>query len=176
MSTTCPNCNYVRLPTDTAPDWQCPSCERAYNKAAGAPLDESYGRHQVPRTHRSPERGRLKWILLIAILVGGVGLFGPFDGPKFRLGNLTSAQAQMQPEVTLYATDWCGYCAATRRFFADNGIQYRELDIEKSSEAAKIHRALGGNGVPLIVIGDDIVNGYDETHLRQLLRPWLKRA
>ena len=82
----------------------------------------------------------------------------------------------MQPEVTLYATDWCGYCAATRRFFADNGIQYRELDIEKSSEAAKIHRALGGNGVPLIVIGDDIVNGYNEANLRQLLRPWLKRA
>lgn len=176
MAITCPNCNYVRLPSDRAPDWQCPSCERAYNKAAGAPLNENYGRLQLSSAHRSPERGRLKWILLIAILVGGVGLFDPFGGPKLRHGNLPSAQAQGQPEVTLYATDWCGYCAATRRFFAVNGIQYTELDIEKSSEAAKIHRALGGNGVPLIVIGDDIVNGYNEAHLRQLLRPWLKRA
>jgi ribosomal protein L37AE/L43A len=28
----CPKCNYVRKPSDTAPDWQCPCCHVAYNK------------------------------------------------------------------------------------------------------------------------------------------------
>ena len=29
----CPKCRYKRKPTDTTPDWQCPSCGIAYNKA-----------------------------------------------------------------------------------------------------------------------------------------------
>ena len=37
----CPKCGYVRLATDAAPDWQCPSCQVAYAKAkasAGEPI------------------------------------------------------------------------------------------------------------------------------------------
>ena len=29
---TCPACNYTRQPTDNAPDWECPKCQKAYNK------------------------------------------------------------------------------------------------------------------------------------------------
>jgi hypothetical protein len=29
----CPKCGYVRLATDVAPEWQCPSCRVAYVKA-----------------------------------------------------------------------------------------------------------------------------------------------
>ncbi len=32
VARTCPRCKYARQPTDTAPDWQCPSCEVAYDK------------------------------------------------------------------------------------------------------------------------------------------------
>lgn len=176
MSKTCPNCNYVRLSTDTAPDWQCPSCQRAYNKAAGAPLDASYGRYVAPPVPPPSRGGTLKWIIVVAALAAGVTVFAPFGGTKHSFASLTGTQIEAQPAVTLYATEWCGYCAATRQFFAANGIQYTELDIEKSSEAAEDHRRLGGNGVPLIVVGDDIVNGYNEARLHQLLRPWLTRS
>ena len=43
----CPKCGYVRRTTDTAPDWQCPSCGAAYNKvrpavtAAAAPAEKT---------------------------------------------------------------------------------------------------------------------------------------
>jgi hypothetical protein len=32
----CPKCGYQRLPADSAPDWQCPSCKVAYVKALQA--------------------------------------------------------------------------------------------------------------------------------------------
>jgi hypothetical protein len=35
--TTCPKCGYVRKPTDTVPDWECPSCNIAYAKYHPAP-------------------------------------------------------------------------------------------------------------------------------------------
>jgi hypothetical protein len=42
----CPKCGYERRPTDSAPDWQCPSCNVAYVKAApaqAAELEEDSG-------------------------------------------------------------------------------------------------------------------------------------
>jgi predicted RNA-binding Zn-ribbon protein involved in translation (DUF1610 family) len=33
-SITCPACNYTRKPTDDAPDWECPNCQKAYIKTA----------------------------------------------------------------------------------------------------------------------------------------------
>ena len=32
MTTQCPKCSYVRQPTDTAPDWECPACGIVYAK------------------------------------------------------------------------------------------------------------------------------------------------
>jgi uncharacterized protein len=34
--TICPKCQYLRVATDTAPDWQCPKCGVAYNKVANS--------------------------------------------------------------------------------------------------------------------------------------------
>jgi hypothetical protein len=31
-TTRCPKCGYQRRPADTAPAWQCPSCQVAYAK------------------------------------------------------------------------------------------------------------------------------------------------
>ncbi|MDE2439788.1 MAG: glutaredoxin family protein [Betaproteobacteria bacterium] len=54
------------------------------------------------------------------------------------------------------------------------GIHYTEYDIEKSLEALKEHHKLGGNGVPLIVVGDEVIRGWSEGALRLLLAPWVK--
>ncbi len=37
----CPKCGYQRLPADSAPAWQCPSCKVAYNKVAPTPAPAS---------------------------------------------------------------------------------------------------------------------------------------
>ncbi len=36
MSITCPKCSYLRQPTETVPDWQCPKCGVAYAKVGAA--------------------------------------------------------------------------------------------------------------------------------------------
>jgi len=37
----CPSCRYLRKKSDCNPHWQCPSCEKAYNKFQSKPLNES---------------------------------------------------------------------------------------------------------------------------------------
>jgi glutaredoxin len=172
MSRICPHCNYSRQAGDSAPDWQCPSCERAYVKAGGTLPPESlrqYGPATVPKS-----AGNGKW-LLILIILGGAFWYGR---PLLQHRGLPAAMAvasSEQPDVVLYATSWCGYCKMTREFFAANGIRYTEQDIEQSSTALLQHKKLGGNGVPLIVVGDEVIKGWNEQALRQLLGPWMRR-
>jgi mycoredoxin len=75
-----------------------------------------------------------------------------------------------QGEVVLYATSWCGYCKATRDLLSREGVKYREFDIEASAEGAKLYRALGGRGVPLLEVGDQLIRGYNEKQILAALK------
>jgi glutaredoxin len=86
-----------------------------------------------------------------------------------------TAQAHTgQPEVLMYATSWCGYCAKARAYFDEHRIDYVELDVERDEAASQQNRQLGGGGVPTIRVGEDIVHGFDEGALSRLLGPWAK--
>lgn len=168
MSQTCPHCAYTRKDSDEAPDWQCPACEKAYAKAAGGHLPPVVETGVVPRRSSSA-----RWLFIVLIIGLAFWLVRPFFLAP-------AAQPQLavdvsQPEVVLYATEWCGYCKATRRLFETNGIRYIEHDIEKDPTALLRHQKLGGSGVPLIVVGDEVVDGFNEARLRKLLNPWMGR-
>jgi hypothetical protein len=49
----CPKCGYERRPTDSAPEWQCPSCQVAYAKAAQS---LAQGVSVKPRAQQAPTR------------------------------------------------------------------------------------------------------------------------
>lgn len=79
-----------------------------------------------------------------------------------------------QPEVVMFATRHCGYCAQARAFFARYGIRFTEYDVEKDSGAAASLQLLGGRGVPVFVVGDEVIHGMDERRLRRLLGDWVR--
>lgn len=170
MAQRCPHCNHLRKPTEVAPDWQCPACERAYAKGSAAPAGDRVVRAASRRS--AGEGGGIgKWLLVVAV-AGGVFVWHS----RSAVPETPPRAARMQPEVVLYATSWCGYCAATRDFFEANGIAYTEHDIETSA-GVEGYRKLNGVGVPLIVIGDDtVLRGYNPSALQSELKPWLKPA
>ena len=79
------------------------------------------------------------------------------------------AQAESTPEIVMYATSWCPYCAQARAYFARAGIAYVEHDVEKSASAHVEFKRLGGRGVPLIVVGREKLNGFSEQGFEHLL-------
>ena len=174
----CPKCSYVRKETDEAPDWQCPSCQVAYNKVGGEPVSANYGRYGAPVVRPIRETQGfplLKWILAAVLLGGAVWVGRPMLLSK-PAGKAAATSSVSQPEIVLYGTEWCGYCNAARDFFDRNGIAYTDLDIEKTTRGYEEYKKLGYTGVPVFVMGDDVVHGYSEQNIRTILRPWLKQA
>lgn len=73
--------------------------------------------------------------------------------------------------VTVYSTESCVWCKKTKEFLKENDIEFKEVDVGADQEAAKeMMEKSGQSGVPVIMIDDEIVTGFDKDKLRKLLK------
>ena len=72
--------------------------------------------------------------------------------------------------VTIYSTPVCHFCHLAKDYFAVNNITYTDYDVASDLEKrSKMIDLTGQMGVPVIKIGDDIVIGFDEQKIAELL-------
>ncbi|MBD8598439.1 glutaredoxin family protein [Pseudomonas sp. W2Oct36] len=111
----------------------------------------------------------LKKCLLVMLVVVVYQNWGKIEN-LVHPSSALSEQAQANAKVTLYATDWCGYCKQTRRFLDSQGIRYTEYDIEKDAAGRKAYEALGGRGIPLIDVNGTLIRGFSEEQILAALK------
>lgn len=76
-------------------------------------------------------------------------------------------------QIVMYSTRWCGDCSRARRVFAELGVGYQEIDVERDPEAAQRVQELnrGMRSVPTIVFPDGSILVEPSAHeLRAKLR------
>jgi mycoredoxin len=73
--------------------------------------------------------------------------------------------------IVLLSAQWCGYCKALRASLTAHSVPFREIDVETSSEGQRAYRSLRGSGIPITVIGQRVVYGYDVQRVDELLKP-----
>lgn len=71
--------------------------------------------------------------------------------------------------VVLFSTHSCGYCKKARRYLEGQGVAYQEFFIDDSEQAYDQFKDLGGRGVPLLVIGDEVIKGYNPSAISEAL-------
>jgi len=76
----------------------------------------------------------------------------------------TSAQGpthyKRQEKVVLLSRPGCGYCLKAKSFMRSQGISFREYDIYTSNKGKALYKRYQGSGVPLIIIGKEVIRGY----------------
>jgi mycoredoxin len=60
--------------------------------------------------------------------------------------------------VTMYTTDWCGYCFRLKKLMQRESIDFAEVNIEHDAQAAElVMQANGGNRtVPTLLFPDGV--------------------
>jgi len=77
--------------------------------------------------------------------------------------------------IKVYALSTCPYCRMTRRYLDENDIEYEltEVDLlegeEKDAAVAEVKRISGGASFPVVVIGDEVIVGFNKARIRELL-------
>lgn len=74
-----------------------------------------------------------------------------------------------KPEITMFGTRSCKYCATARAFFEYHHLPFQENDIETSEKNLNLFYMLGGKGTPLLIVNGVIIYGFDEKAIRQAL-------
>ena len=76
----------------------------------------------------------------------------------------------MEKTVIIYSTPACHFCHAAKEFFEANNVAYTEHDVAQDPEKRQeMIEMTGQMGVPVIRIGDDVVIGFDESKVKELL-------
>jgi len=72
--------------------------------------------------------------------------------------------------VTIYSTSSCHFCHMVKDFFIANGIVFTEYNVGSDLEKRKeMIEKSGQMGVPVIIIGDELIVGFDKQKISQLL-------
>ena len=73
------------------------------------------------------------------------------------------------PDVKVYSTSMCQYCRLVKAFLDKKGVAYDVLDVGTDHAAAKEMVELTGQfGVPVTVVGDEVIIGFDTARLNEL--------
>ena len=66
-------------------------------------------------------------------------------------------------QITIYTTSWCGPCKSAKRFLADQGFDFTEIDIEKENiSREEMESMTKGLTVPQIVINSEPIGGFED--------------
>ena len=76
----------------------------------------------------------------------------------------------VQPEVKIYSTPTCHFCHMAKEFFKANNIAYTDYDVAGNPEKRQeLLDKSGQLGVPVILIGPEMVIGFNKPKISQLL-------
>ena len=75
-----------------------------------------------------------------------------------------------QPKVIVFSTPTCRYCVLAKKYFRDKKIKFRDVDVSRDSRAAAdMQRRTGQSGVPVILINNRPIVGFDKPKINNLL-------
>jgi glutaredoxin 3 len=72
--------------------------------------------------------------------------------------------SENQPQITVYTTEPCSFCARVKGLLKARGVQFSEINLSKDA-AGRVELAsrTGMMTFPQVLIGDELIGGFSET-------------
>jgi glutaredoxin-like YruB-family protein len=75
-----------------------------------------------------------------------------------------------QPKVVVFSTPTCSFCNQAKRYFKEKNIRFVDVDVSKDQSGARdMMRRTGQMGVPVILINNKAIVGFDKPKINQIL-------
>ena len=73
-------------------------------------------------------------------------------------------------KITIYSTPSCHFCHMAKDFFKEKGVEFEDFDVSSDLEKRKeMVDKSGQMGVPVILIKDQIIVGFNKPKIVDLL-------
>ena len=71
-------------------------------------------------------------------------------------------------KVIVYTSNTCPYCTMAKDYLETKNVEFEERNVQEDSKAREELMAKGYTGVPVLVIGDEEIVGFDKGRLDQI--------
>lgn len=75
----------------------------------------------------------------------------------------------MDKKVSVYTSNTCPYCTMAKDYLKEKNIEFEEKNIQEDKVARDELMKMGHLGVPVIVIGEEEIVGFDQRKIDELL-------
>jgi glutaredoxin-like YruB-family protein len=74
-------------------------------------------------------------------------------------------------KVIVFSTPTCSFCNQAKRYFKEKNVKFKDIDVSRDQAALKdMQKRTGGNsGVPVILINNKPIIGFDKSKINKLL-------
>lgn len=156
----CPKCSYARRPMDTAPPWQCPRCQVAYDKVAAPPAVAQRAAQRQEKAAQSAARsktGPALWVL-IALLVAGAAWWGV---GAWRAKHPSAAERAARAEAQA-RSERVDAAVREQQVLAELKLASDHLSMARTEQALAILNRYAAQGNPRAIVALAIVyrDGY----------------
>jgi len=74
-------------------------------------------------------------------------------------------------QVTIYSAPWCAFCHAAKQFLDGKKVSYKDINVDEDHKAAmEMVQKTGQAGIPVLIIGDETIIGFDRPKIESALR------
>lgn len=73
--------------------------------------------------------------------------------------------------IIIFSTPSCPACNNAKKYFRENKIRFKDIDVSKDESALKdmMRRTNDNNGVPVILINNRPVIGFNKSEINRIL-------
>jgi glutaredoxin 3 len=72
--------------------------------------------------------------------------------------------------VKIYLTSWCPSCVKAKKYFELKGAKYKEINVaDKHEDREEVFKVSGQRTVPVIIINNEIIVGFDRNKIDKAL-------
>jgi glutaredoxin len=75
----------------------------------------------------------------------------------------------MPQDIIIYSGIHCAPCDAVKHFLHERGFEYTEKNVNKDKQARQEMREMGMLSIPVTLIGDHKIQGFDQPALETAL-------
>ena len=73
-------------------------------------------------------------------------------------------------KITIYSTPSCHFCHMAKDYFKEKNVEFEDFNVAENLEKRKeMLEKSGQMGVPVIVIGNDLIVGFNKPKIMQIL-------
>jgi glutaredoxin-like YruB-family protein len=74
-------------------------------------------------------------------------------------------------KVFIYSTPTCVFCNAAKVFFKEHNVPFEDFNVATDlPKRQEMIEKSGQMGVPVITVGNELIVGFDEPRLREILK------